>query len=195
MFKSKTRGTRIHNGNLGQYIHQNYHNPTNKTRYLISSFRPILQSQYGGANDCTLCSITAISAYKNRYKTSFEEIYNRVVSVANKFFYDPDNFGTFPLFIQSIINRVFNVKSSVKYIKNVGYSWKTITSLVGNNIPLVLSMNNDGRNYYINHSVIIVGYMEYTSNCKMLIVYDNWDESVSYIDFNKLSKISCINYF
>ena len=56
-------------------------------------------------------------------------------------------------------------------------------------------MNNDGRNYYINHSVIIVGYMEYTSNCKMLIVYDNWDESVSYIDFNKLSKISCINYF
>ena len=61
-------------------------------------------------------------------------------------------------------------------------------------ITMVLSLWNDGRNYYKNHSVIIVGFNEFKTK-KILTVYDNWHETLSYIDYDKLSIISCINYF
>ena len=95
---------------------------------------------------------------------------------------------------QNIINKTFNVKSQVRYLKGVGYNWNIIKNNIQNNIPMILSLWNDGRNYYKNHSVIIVGFNEFKTK-KILTVYDNWHETLSYIDYDKLSIISCINYF
>ena len=60
-------------------------------------------------------------------------------------------------------------------------------------------MYSDGRNYYSNHSVLIVGYREYPLNnskkaIRFLIVQDNWNKNVSFIDYDKLSIVSSINY-
>ena len=55
-------------------------------------------------------------------------------------------------------------------------------------------MWKDGLEYYKNHSVLIVGYLQ-TVDKKMLVIYDNWFKSVSYIDYDKLSVISSIQVF
>jgi uridylate kinase len=73
----------------------------------------------------------------------------------------------------------------------------TIKKCIDNNIPVVLSITNDGRGYYKNHSVTVVGYRIYKADnkeIKMLILYDNWAFSESLLDYNKLSVLSAI-YF
>ena len=52
-------------------------------------------------------------------------------------------------------------------------------------------MLNDGRKYYKNHTVTVIGYKKY-KKAKILIVADNWHKEVCYIDYNKLSFISSL---
>ena len=101
----------------------------------------------------------------------------------------------FIIFINNIIDRVFNVKSEKKYLKGIGFSWKTIKNNIDNGVPMILSVYNDGRNYYMNHSVVLVGYMEYSHGAQMLVVFDNWSKETSFIDYKKMSRISFLNYF
>ena len=195
MFKKKNRGTRLASDSLNSYIQLNYRNPILLENKLIAGFKPFLQENYGGTNDCTLCSISAIASFKNDYQKPFERIYNKVANVASTYCFNSESFGIIPVFIKNIIDKSFHTKSKVRYLKNIGYTWSNLKTLLNHNIPVILSMNNDGRNYYINHSITIVGYLEYTNKCKMLMIYDNWYDTISYIDFNKLSTISCVNYF
>ena len=160
----------------------------------IVSFRPLLQKNYGGPNDCTLTSITALGSFKEKYARPIKGVYLLVEKVAKNYFYSAEKFGTIPVFIKYIINKTFSVNSHSHYGKGVGFNWNTIKQNINNNVPMILSLWNDGRNYYTQHSIIIIGYREY-ANAKMLAVYDNWYDSVSYVDYNKLSTISCINYF
>ena len=132
--------------------------------------------------------------YKDKYVIDNETTYNQVVEVANKYFYSPNKFGTIPIFIKKIIDEVFYVKSHAKYLKNVGFNWQTIKTQIKNRNPMVLSITNDGRNYYQAHSITIIGYKEYT-DAKFLMVYDNWYESIGYVDYNLLGTSCCINYF
>ena len=55
-------------------------------------------------------------------------------------------------------------------------------------------MSNDGRNYYQNHTVTVIGYMESGVKVKMLIIFDNWHETISYVDYNKMNKFCSVNY-
>ena len=180
----------ISNTNLIEYVNKE----TQINSKLINGFKPILQDKYGGTNDCTICSITAIQSYRENYKRSFQLLYNLIEKTAKNYCYNSESFGTIPFTIKNIINKTFNVKSQVRYLKGIGYNCNIIKNNIQNNIPMVLSLWNDGRNYYKNHSVIIVGFNEFKTK-KILTVYDNWHETLSYIDYDKLSRISCINYF
>ena len=63
--------------------------------------------------------------------------------------------------------------------------------------PIILSMKNDGRNYYVNHTVTVMGYIMVrvgNRTVPILQVLDNWTKLISYIDYNKLSAISSINF-
>lgn len=185
MFNKK----RISESNVIEYIKQTYDKANLKSRKVIGGIAPLLQSNYGGDMDCTLTSITTILNDGDP-----NALYTRVEKVAKKYFYN-ENRGTNPLFIKCILDKLTGKKTSRGYLKNIGYNWSKIKKNIGAKKPMILSMNNDGRNYYKNHSVTIVGYAEYNDgNVKMLIVYDNWYRSESYIDFNKLSCISSINY-
>jgi hypothetical protein len=87
-------------------------------------------------------------------------------------------------------------------MKNVGYKFEKIMNLIDNKVPVIISVNNDGRNYYRNHSMTIIGYTIYritlvdgqTINRRFLKVYDNWRSTFGYIDYEVLSSISSINY-
>jgi hypothetical protein len=85
----------------------------------------------------------------------------------------------------------------VGYMKNIGFKFETIKSEIHKNNPLILSVLKDGNDYYKNHSITIIGYELYRINGQlipMLVIYDNWYSSISYVDYNKMSTIASIHY-
>ena len=70
-----------------------------------------------------------------------------------------------------------NLKTKSAYIKGVGFNLNSIKTILNNQKPIILTMHNDGRNYYKVHSVTIIGYDIYSINNKktipFLLVYDN----------------------
>lgn len=194
MKKNEPRGERLSASNLNTYLSDTYGAGRATVRNTISRITPVIQAEWGGANDCSLCSVMSIGGFYEGYKRTFDQLYNAIVAAANKYFYDPNKFGTIPIFINDIIDDVFTVKSKRKYLKGIGFSWKLIKKNIDAGIPMVLSVNNDGRNYYINHSVVITGYIEYSNGAQILTVFDNWTKTASFVDFKKVSMISSLNY-
>lgn len=86
-------------------------------------------------------------------------------------------------------------KATTHYFKNYGWNINTIIHNIRLRHPVVLSICNDGFNYYANHTILVVGYKSYKSNGKdvhFLQVYDNWSKKQRLIDYQKLSTISSI---
>lgn len=167
--------------------------------FTISGKKALLQKDYGKAQDCTLTSLTYIVQSMIR-NCQVEEIYDNVEASALKHGYNGDKNGTNPLVIKRIMMQVFsnygiNKRCKSGYMKGIGWSYKSLKSILRNgNKYAILNLSNDGRGYYKNHSVTVIGYVEY-ENHRFITVYDNWNNSVSYIDYNKLSAISSINWY
>lgn len=196
---------RLWNGNIREYLKKKYKGTKviKCTSSKLLNFKPLLQDDYGEAGDCTLTSLTACVNYYLANSKPIEEIYNYVEKIAKKWGYK-GNIGTFPLFIQRIYNQTLKhfpcakKRTAQGYIKGVGFNFNTIKNILNKNTPIVLSIKNDGRNYYTNHTITIVGYMIYSINNKhtanILVVYDNWTKSESFIDFDVLPIMASINY-
>lgn len=190
--KNQVRGTRIDEKTLSSYLLKEYGTFIPTTKKVITGITPLLQKNYGGKSDCTLTSITTIGYWKKGGRP--EIMYSRVETEALKWAYNPDSYGTVPFFIKKIINNVFKVKSKSAYLKDTGFNWKKIKQLIDNKQPIILNMSNDGRNYYQNHTVTVIGYMESGAKAKMLIIFDNWHETISYVDYNKMNRFCSVNY-
>ena len=182
----------INNNNFEKYLDQTYGKIRNRPLMAVVGGVPaLLQNDYGDPYDCSITSITAILSKGKNPK----DVYNKVESVAKKYFYNGKTVGTNPLTIKAIINQAGNVRSHSAYGKGIGFNWEKIKNLINANRPIVLSMLNDGRKYYVNHSVTVIGYQQFNQGkIKMLAVYDNWHKEICYVDYNKLSRISSINY-
>lgn len=149
----------------------------------------LLQKNYGKRLDCTLTSLACIFG---------EQYYGDIEKIALRYGYDGDKKGTNPLVVKAITKefmRRWDVPGKAKsaYGKGVGWTWHTVKDIVSRDIPLVLNLWKDGRGYYKDHSVVIIGAEEY-EKARFLLVLDNWHETVSLIDFDKLCIISSINY-
>jgi hypothetical protein len=160
----------------------------------------LLQKDYGEDNDCTLTSITAIVNFLSGGKRPVQEYYDYTEQIAKKYFYRGSR-GTPFLTIRKIYHEVLKhfgfSKAHARYLKDVGYKFSHIQAEINKGNPLVLSISNDGLNYYQNHSVTIVGYEIYKINNKkvpMIAIYDNWYKAISYVDYNKISTVSSIHY-
>lgn len=181
---------------LGRY---NQYTEVREVKTKMLSFIPLLQSDYGKEKDCTLCSITAY-VYNKTKETSPLDIYTKVEKIATKYFYNGDKYGTIPFFNKKILSEALDKQQKVneKYVKGLGFTFTDIQTLLDNNKPVILSINNDGRNYYKNHTVTVIGYriycMDNKKNLGMLAVYDNWTKAVRYIDYKAMSNISSITY-
>ena len=185
--------------NLMKYLSDNYGEGFLVSEAHIAKVVPLLQKNYGGQNDCTLTSITSIISYIVNNKVWITTLYQEVEDIAEKYFYKEDR-GTMYAAIRSIFNesvkKYSNKTSCAKFGKGTGYNFEYIKSKIDEKMPLILSMTNDGMDYYKNHSVTIVGYAIYKINGKnvnLLKIYDNWTTEVSYVDYNKLSPISSIH--
>lgn len=160
----------------------------------LTGFISLLQRDYGGKNDCTLTSITTIiKQLKPGLPT--QEIYDKVEAIAKKHgytgFYGTLNFTIKTIYQKSLKAFDINYNIQSKYLKNVCYNSNTIRTSVDKGYPMLLNMLNDGTGYYKGHTVLIIGYLE-LKNDFLLIVLDNWNKDISYIDYNKLSTISSI---
>ena len=85
-------------------------------------------------------------------------------------------------------------KCHARYGKGVAFNWYTIGNLLKHGHHIVLNIHKDGRDYYKDHSVLIVGLARHGTH-KLLAVYDNWNEGISYVDYDKLCLISSINWY
>ena len=185
---------RIYNKNLEEYINKNYPGATLVKSQTYYGKPYYLQKNYGGANDCTLMSISyTIKKLYSNYIIS--DIYNKVEAAAKCFLYK-ENIGTIPVFINSIIKKAYGLKAEGKLIKNVGFTAKTIIKKLEKS-PVILSIFSDGNSYYKNHSITVVGYKQYNFNNKPIYLFevrDNWNSDSSYVDYQKMCNISSINY-
>lgn len=167
----------------------------------IEGLTPLLQTHFGEKydGDCTLTSITEVWHFLNKGYISPEDIYEIVRNIAeSKFFFKN---GTLPIFINNICDHLgYNMKSRTKYFKGMGFSFNSIKKIIDGGMPLILSMTWDGRDYYDNHSVTVLGYhtcVDPTTGLErhFLHVHDNWKADVSFVDFERISFFSSISYF
>lgn len=187
---------RIYSRNIREYINKNY----SGAKYISGKtifFAPYeLQKNYGGLNDCALVAISY--AIKQKYpRKNFSDIYERVEKTAKKFLYN-EKIGTNTLFINKIIGKAYNINSTGRLIKGVGFKPADIIKQIQDEKKIViLSMFSDGNDYYKNHSVSVVGYRIYEHCGKKLYFFevrDGWNSSSSFVDYQKMSCASSINY-
>lgn len=192
---------RIDQKNLKDYLKKTYGgNPVRQHQKILDNFTPLLQKNYGGAGDCTLTSMTAIVNFLSKGKYQIQDIYNCVEKYALKYFYTGET-GTPTITTRKIFEEVSKVyklsKPIAKYGKELGYTFDIIKQQISYNNPLILSINDDGKNYYKNHSITVVGFEVWkvgNKEIKMIAIYDNWYSSISYVDYDKISYISTIHY-
>ncbi len=169
----------------------------------LKNINPLLQTDYGEDNDCTLTSITtAISYYRNN-EVGIQEIYNNVEYIARKHGYNGKR-GTFSITIKSIYEKALTFFRCKRQKTNwcvfkPFISINKIMKAINDGQPVILNLLNDGRHYYHNHTVLVVGYKGVKINNEkdlkyFLQVYDNWNKETTYIDWQKLGYIFSINF-
>lgn len=187
--------------NLYEYIGACSNNElTIKSNVNIIGVGPLCQSYFGSKDDgdCFLVSlINVLGVYSTKL---YKELYNDVLLIAidnNYFSYSGvSSFNQFPFFKKA--GKPYSLKANSTLL--LFTSWKKIKKIIDDGTPIILSMyGSDGRGYYKAHSVTICGYREVEFREKtynFLKVRDNWNTYTSYIDFNKLPKLSsCLFYY
>lgn len=183
-------GQRLNNLNIKKYMEIS----GTPIKYWIPGVPQLLQNDYGEECDCTLTSITAIiKMMRANYDT--QEIYNWVEKIARAYGYK-GNRGTNYLVIRTVYKKSlqgFGIKNNPvsHYLKGFCYDYELIKHELDKNQPILLNLWKDGRDYYKNHTVLIIGYY-YTQDKRMLVIQDNWYRDFSYIDYDLLSIISSI---
>ena len=125
------------------------------------------------------------------------DIYNKVETTAKKYGYR-GNRGTPGLVIKSLYQNIINAfglkkKVHSRYFKDIGFGWNYIKKEIDEYQPVILNLWKDGRDFYKNHTILIIGYLEIAEK-RFLAIYDNWYHGVSYIDYDKLNTICSIDF-
>ena len=149
----------------------------------------LLQKDYGKAKGCTVISLAFLFG---------AEHYPAIEKIAMKHGYNGDKRGTNPFWIKRIMREIcrllhidFVCRSA--YGKGLFFNYRRIQTILDSGSVLLLNMFDDGRHYYHDHTVTVIGYEEYERG-KFLLLYDNWNRTCSYLDYHRLSLISSINW-
>lgn len=162
---------RLADNNVMAYV-KSFFKSSDGVKILKSKTIPMksfLQKNYGKDGDCTLSSILTLIYFYTKGKYSDIEIYDYIEKIAKKYLYNGDFYGSIPIFNKSIIQNVFkhfgvDKQVTCKYFKNAGFNLQNIQNILDANQPIVISIYKDGRKYYENHTITIIGYSIYTNN-------------------------------
>ena len=206
----------LNDTNLINYILSDEINVDNITLINTKELKvtPFLQSDFLELKeDCTFTSIVTCIHYLYPEVASPQEIYDTAIGIYRREYPSFQKIeGTIPFAIGHVYNEVFkyfklpfySIRS--KYINKVGFSYNTIKLQIDQNVPVILSMWHDGRKCYKNHSLTVIGYIEFEmenvdpilkhiypiKEKKLLMVYDNWSAEIRYVDLTQVSMISSI---
>ena len=155
----------------------------------VIPLQPLLQRNYGEELDCTITSIACIFG---------EKYYGQIEAIARRYGYDGEKRGTNPLTARRIMADFLSSKHMTGtarsgYGKGIGWRWDTVKRLIARQTPVILNLWNDGRGYCDDDTVTVIGVKDYRKDM-FLLVLDNWNESISLIDYRKLSIISSIKW-
>lgn len=183
---------RLSNANIEKYAGW----PMTNQPKTVPGIQSLLQNDYGEANDCTLTSITCVVKWM-KPSLNVNDIYNKVETTAKKYGYR-GNRGTPGLVIKSLYQNIINAfglkkKVHSRYFKDIGFGWNYIKKEIDEYQPVILNLWKDGRNFYKNHTILIIGYLEIAEK-RFLAVYDNWYHGISYVDYDKLNTICSIDF-
>ena len=200
MAQSAFNGKRIELANIDAYLQEQIGTTyVTERRGTIPMNDPLVQINFGEKydGDCTLTTLTEIWSYYTGIAPRV--IYDEIRAFAeSKRFYTKN--GTAPIFVNAINKHMSDKrKRGSRYFKNIGFNFQTICDKINEGTPVVLNITDDGRGFYKRHTVTVVGYHVfaniYTGKIiPFLLVHDNWKADVSYLDFEKLSVLSSINY-
>lgn len=159
-------------------------------RKLLTPYKALLQRDYGLRQDCTLTCMACIFG---------EGHYGALERIAIRHGYNGETHGTWPWTVRAIMAeflRTWGISGQPRaaYGKGVGWRWSTVKGIIAQrSAPVILNLWRDGRGYYADHSVTVIGVEEY-ERARFLVVYDCWSEGLSLVDYDKLSIISSINW-
>ena len=202
--KNYLKGKPITDATMWQYLDEKFNNPDliEIQRMKVCEGVPaLLQNDYGLDGDCTVTSMTCLLNFI--HGTKIQLAYDMVEHIDMQYGYDSVR-GTNPFLINKILRKaefrlnVIPTVWTVGYGKGIGYNFETIVRSIKKNHPMILSMPTDGRGYYTNHSVTVVGYAEYRVNKKrqrFVMLHDNWHKEVVYLDYELLSLFSSLNSY
>lgn len=172
---------------------------TPKTITNAGSFTPSLMSEYrvenGYSGNCTPTAAANLLSYymENRsfsnLGNSRQDIYDRIVSGSgwNQFGNSGMSLSDAKKGMKSVVTAADYSFSSTDYWFDPWSSWKRD---LGNNYPVLTAVygyrQDDSGNWIeVGHSIVAIGYREYTSGANYLQVYDGWNQtSDKYIYFN-----------
>ncbi len=151
----------------------------------------------------TLTAITSIVKFYRRNKEN-QEVYDLVTKIAKQYLYDGKSWGLIPFISKAILGQAFyyyvikHSRFQTHYFKNIGFNINKIISIINKCKPIIMSMRRDGRNCYHNHSVVIVGYVDFQDENgkvkRMLLIHDGVEAAFSYLDYDEISTYSLICY-
>ena len=192
------RKKRISQENIKEYLGDGDALPVREN--LIEGVPLFIQREYGHRNNCTICSLAALLGFVTGADN--QKAYDTVVKKAGRLFFRPEGRGTNPLAARFILNRALrsaktDKRSSARYLKGVLFDFETLRGLIDGGVPAALSFYRDKNRYYKSHTVVVTGYCIYkTKNgtARFLMIYDNWNNTPSYLDYDGLSFFASINY-
>ena len=167
-------GQRLSNSNIEKYAGW----PILHRPKIVPGVRSLLQK------DSEFSCLTAIINWMQP-RTNIRDVYETVEGLKGI---------QFKTLYQNAINHFgLHKKVHAKYLKKIGYNWELIKKEINEFQPIILKLWKDGRNFYKNQTVLVVGYVEIAEK-NFLAVYDNQEYKIGYIDYDKLSLISSIYY-
>ena len=197
---NKFDGKRIELSNFSEYLVETYGvKEDTKINYTqLSGIEPLLQINLGEKydGDCSLTSITEYLYYMFDGLQPVDNIYKQVRSMAEKKYIFNKKIGMISLLNGYLLRKNYSIiaKSKTYFFKNYsGFTFENITKIIDNGLPVILNMFHDGREYYKNHTVTIIGYTV-VEGYRFLIVHDNWKRCNSFVDYDRMSLLSSINF-
>lgn len=187
---------------IRKYVEQTYGKISNFNYKNIGLKKAFLQNEFGGTEDCALVSLLTVLNYYIII-SDLNNVYNLIEKIAKKYCFS-NNYGIILPFYKKIIIEIFNYyKLPVSLIrqhkfKELNWNFKNIINSINNKKPILLSIHKDKYNYYKNHTVVVDGYYEYIINNKkiyMLQIRDNWNNQITYVDYQKLDILTSIITF
>lgn len=193
---------RIDDSNLDNYLAATYSKEYTLCTSKKIACKPIIQDRHSQLKDAMLVAITTVLNQKLKGIYSVNQLYSIIESAAKGCHVNEEKYGVTPRAIKMIVAKAakkltIEMSAISAFKKGIGFTVDDIFSQLRRNNLVILSISDDGREFYHYQPVVVVGYKVFAiegTEVTLLEVLDGQDNVVSYIDYSLLSSKCSISY-